>query len=263
VLFATTLCVNKIKRESIMRRLSYLLIVDIVFMLLSCDEDNLTENRDRGTIAGEVLTYSELYSRLTGFQGVTVFLENTEFKSTSDEFGKWEIENVPQGKYNIRFEKEGCSPWLEGEYEFNGDGTSYVDTVILLKLPTFEITNYVINAVEDTVKIYCEVTDSLLNSPDWHYLSYVIGKTSNVDINENNFLYSSEASIKKYSNTTTIYIRKSVLEYYNIFSGDKVFVKIYPTDYGFHRTYYDPTLGHKISVDINQETAKTVEITVP
>lgn len=255
--------VKIIRRESIMYRLSYLLIVVIIFLLVSCDENNLTENQASGKIAGKVLTFSKLHSRYTGFQGVTVSFEDSEFKSTSDEFGEWKIENVPQGIYDIRYKKEGYSTWLEAQYEFNGEGVAYVDTVLLLKLPTFQITNYTVNTIEDTVKIFCEVTDSLLNSSDLHYLSFVIGKTSNVDINKNNYTSSGEATINGYSNTTTINIRKSTLEYSEFSSGDKAYLRIYPTDIGFYRTYYDPTLGHNISVDINQETAKTIEITVP
>ncbi|MCZ7604083.1 MAG: carboxypeptidase-like regulatory domain-containing protein [Melioribacteraceae bacterium] len=246
-----------------MNEAKLLLVTLIVFLLLSCQDDCPTSSISTGSIVGYMESYPISNNTAADYSGIKVHFEGTHFKAITDISGRWQIDNVPKGTYNIRYEKEGYSAWLEAGFQFIGTGTAYAQKNYLLKLPTFEITHISTKNMGDTVKIFFQFSDSLLTSNSYHYLYLFVGKTNAVDANKANFEFISSAMIPYYSNNVVIDFRRSAFELHGFTTGDKAYLKIYPTDYGFPRSYFDPTIGHDVYVDRNEKTSKTIEIQVP
>src|SRR5205085_667173 len=69
--------------------------------------------------------YDTLYHPITDNSGVSVSLEGTSFKTSSDASGKWNLANVPPGTYTLTFSKDRYATSKDQTLQFTGNGTLY------------------------------------------------------------------------------------------------------------------------------------------
>ena len=84
-----------------MKRITALIFVLSLLVLFSCKDDNFVSSLPTGTIVGFVHLNDNSPNQLNDHSNVDVVFENTNFTTFTDSLGMWQIDNVPQGTYDI------------------------------------------------------------------------------------------------------------------------------------------------------------------
>jgi hypothetical protein len=96
-----------------MKSFSVVLSVFAALSFLSCRTQTLAPDTGTATIKGQAILATDVSNNgLSGgavppFNGVQVSLEGTTFSAMTDDSGLYELDNVPEGTYNVRFSKAG------------------------------------------------------------------------------------------------------------------------------------------------------------
>ena len=245
-----------------MNKIQLLFLSTLSVLFISC-EDNPTISISTGSIAGFVKLIAYSTDDTNDLSGFRVSIDSTDLYTLTDSSGRWQIDNVPQGIYNIRYEKVGYTHWMEQSFQFVGNGKAFVNAIYLAKLPTFQILDVLTVINNNDIQVTCKLTDSLLSNSSVHYMRYFIGETSLVDAFTCDYFYHDMVIIPQFSDSVTINIDSSWFDLYGIKSKQKVYVKIYPANPGLPHSYFDNTIGDLVYVNINEKTAKTFEVIVP
>ena len=84
------------------------------------------------TVAGYVILEGALDNEC---YGIDVYIPGTSFMAKTDDSGKYAISNVPEGTYNLRFEKDGYASIKSDSFTIVSNGTEHpvvaMDTVML------------------------------------------------------------------------------------------------------------------------------------
>ena len=100
-----------------------------------------------GNISGFINLYEEDNTRINDRSGVKVFIEGRNNFAYTNKEGRYTIENVEAGIFNIVFAKEGFGLYKIIAREFVGGGDAYVYNIGLTKLPSFNVTSLNIHKV--------------------------------------------------------------------------------------------------------------------
>jgi hypothetical protein len=100
-----------------------------------------------GSISGYVYLVDQNDSLLSNRSGVTVSLNGTNISTTSDSTGKWTLNNVQTGVYEITLNKSGFDSFIVPSQQFVGGGTLYLGDVYIAQKQAFGITS---EAAKDT-----------------------------------------------------------------------------------------------------------------
>jgi hypothetical protein len=113
------------------------IILCLLIGLMGCQEDTIIEAGPKGTLRG----YVELDG--TGSRGanVTITIEGTvpQVSVTTNGDGKFSVENLPTGTYDIVFKKSGYGTYKLVGYSFAGGNIPANVTVVLFRLPNVKI----------------------------------------------------------------------------------------------------------------------------
>ncbi len=82
-------------------------------------------NSINGNMVGYVAAYDSTGSK-TDNSGVKISIDGTSYSSLSDSKGRWELDNVVPGTYNISYTKDGYAMEKIIAYRFVGNGTDYL-----------------------------------------------------------------------------------------------------------------------------------------
>ena len=88
-----------------------------------------------GGVIGFVKLYEDVDKPMASFAGVTISILGANLTASSDVNGKFTIENIPQGTYKIKYEKQGFDYWMQQVY-ITGNGTVELAIRNLFKLPS-------------------------------------------------------------------------------------------------------------------------------
>jgi hypothetical protein len=114
---------------------SPLLALLIVAFVSACSttESPTASSALTGTLKGRVLFGSDDRADLPlPPTTATVSVEGTTFSTTTDSSGRWTINNLPAGTYNLSFTAPGFAMRREIGFQFVGGGTAYVPPYISL-----------------------------------------------------------------------------------------------------------------------------------
>jgi len=129
-----------------MKNLSRVLIIIVMFaFLVSCTETVAPVLT--GNISGFINLYEEDNTRINDRSGVKVYIEGRNNYAYTNKDGRYTIENVEAGIFNIVFAKEGFGLYKIIAREFVGGGDAYLYSIGLTKLPSFNVTSLNINKV--------------------------------------------------------------------------------------------------------------------
>jgi len=78
-----------------------------------------------GNMIGKVVAYDTAGLNPDN-SGVKISIDGTSYSTLSDSKGRWELDNIPPGTYNISFTKEGYAMEKMVAYRFVGNGTDYL-----------------------------------------------------------------------------------------------------------------------------------------
>jgi len=115
-----------------MKNLSILLFAAIICCVTGCK--TTTSPTNSGSFAGRVLLYDTTGAVLPDFSGTIVTLDGSSFRTMTDSLGKWVINGVPEGQYNITATKSGFGTFHWYEQQIVG-GKLDVQTAAIATMP--------------------------------------------------------------------------------------------------------------------------------
>ena len=242
-----------------MKRILALIFVLSFLVLFSCKDDNLVSTLPTGTIVGFVYLNENTPYKVNDHSNISVVFENTNFATLTDSLGKWQMNNVPQGIYDIKFSKAEFCTFKKQGFQFVGDGTTSAGNVYLRKLPTFSVFNVSDSMGVDRVVVTFSMSDSGLNQ----YVRYFIGKTTNVEANTPFYTFEDIVYVPTGKTTFSFSVFKSDFDYFGLKSGEKVYMKIYPANAGFPISYQDIYTGVRVFPTLGENSSDVIEIIVP
>lgn len=69
--------------------------------------DLIQASQTRANIAGRILLYDEDGNLAADNSGITIALDNSTVRTTTDASGNWKLDSIPQGTYDITYTKAG------------------------------------------------------------------------------------------------------------------------------------------------------------
>jgi len=232
-----------------MKKTNLIIIVLLAFsstLLTNCTKTIIQEREQLyATIVGFVKINEELGNEYSSFEGVTVKIDSTEFSTTTDANGRYEIKDIPTGIYDISFKKEGIADYNIYGYQLVGGQTpTYIPTATMIEESTVSITNFKIESAEQgdqlTVNFsgninipdnnqrslfICIGTDSQINhrKNNWDkYALFSISESGSFSVEKNlDLQYSSNQKI--YAVTVAVYLPANCSSYVNPYTNEDIY----------------------------------------
>ena len=170
-----------------MKKLSSALIAILLFsFLVSCTETVAPVLT--GSISGFVYLFEEEGTQIKDRSGVRVSFEGRGNYAYTNKDGRYSLENVEAGIFNIVFEKEGFGLTKIIAREFVGGGDAYLYNIGLTKLPSFNVTSLIITKTTGSPP-YLRMNGNLSDARNY-YRNVVIffGKGEDVSNDPKNYL---------------------------------------------------------------------------
>ena len=219
----------------------------------------------KGNLSGNIILMDSLDSRTNNNSGAIVSIEGTTFSATSNTQGAWAINDLPTGTYTINCRKQGYDSHIDLGFQFVGGGTARMDLIYLHPLP-----NFIINEISVSSSIIDKeiIITGILNSVGYHSIVLFLGRSISVSSAPSTYLYyeygnTNNTGVGVY-NTFTNYIRSDYLSLYGISSGEKIYIKVYPTALGgWMNSYTDPETGNQVFTGLGTGSSRIDSIIIP
>ncbi len=177
-----------------MKKTNLIIIVLFAFsitLLTNCTKTIIEEREELyATIIGFIKINEELGEEYSSFEGVTVKIDSTEFSTTTDTEGRYEIKDIPTGIYDISFKKEGIGDYYRYGYQLVGGETpTYIPTATMIEESTVSITNFKIESAQQQGYQLTVNFSGNINIPDNNARSILIclGTDSQISHQKNNW----------------------------------------------------------------------------
>lgn len=237
----------------------------VLFILLlnfACEKDNEYESLT-GQLIGYVSLYDGLGKSMDDNSGVTVTAEGSDPRVTAitDEKGKFTIDNLHGGTYNIIFTKEGYYLNKFIGYQFVGGtkpATLYRSE--LFRQTHLQINDLAITPLENPYSVEFNVTANISGSDKDRpfYSRYYISNLPGVSYK--NYISTYVAYNNFNENTISFYLPVDTLQYP---VGSKLYLIMYPTA-SSNQSYTDIDTGKQIYTTVNtDESSDVVSVTIP
>ncbi|GMQ30483.1 carboxypeptidase-like regulatory domain-containing protein [Algoriphagus confluentis] len=221
------------------------LIFGIVFfgwLLSSCDSYEFPPvGAEKGSISGSLALFDEGTTQKASSAGMRISLEGTDplIFTFSDQFGRFELKNVPFGSYAVVYEKEGYGTF---RYlgEDDGDKFEHLPEIVNSKIPHFllgeksttKIQNVNVEKVVGGYRFSVEGNPGGSISRE-RYFSFLVS-TTNPNFSERDFDYSFKYSSN--SNLLVVFLPDAVYESLLHPQTGKAYLKVYGNSY--HENLY-------------------------
>ena len=224
--------------------------------LTACGEDTIIEVGLKGTLLGYI------NPRVAN---ATIIVEGTvpQITVTSDAEGKFVIENLPTGTYNLIFKKAGYGTHKLIGYGFVGGSMPENLSVPMSKLPNIKIKDLTVTTstvgqsrrIEGTAALDLSQTQS---QPFTYEFRYFMGKSSGVSATNYEQTGIVTPTIYYYQNPTKFYIDINTKKF---LPGTDIFFVIHPTS-GSNISYIDVETGNLIysAIDLVGSQVKSVKV---
>ncbi len=225
---------------------------------LSCNKSS--SNISYGQIRGVVRLVDDLNNPQT-FAGMQVTAENTGISTISDSTGKYILNGLQNGMYNLIFSKPGYGTFILAGFNNNGnvlDHPSIVPLITLGQFSTTTLTALNVNVNNDSVMLRPTIDPAgTVDQP--RGIRFFYGTTPDIS-NEN---FSAYSKVYQLSNPTGI-LKISADYFYSLgFSaGDTIYIKGYG-DAFFSNDYDDPQTGQHIFPNLNETSTTAVSFILP
>lgn len=214
-----------------------------------------------GTISGSVRQY-DTYSNLvlTNLNTTTVSIDGSTLSAVTDASGNYSLTNVPNGVFDLSFNKTGAGLKKINQVVFPGSGKLVLNTSL------FDKPDYVFNSgyIKDTISFSSPsyLVNLKMNPINKSRFALIIfGKTSAVDL-ANPASYEWENAISLSPNSVGYYGAFSMEHqgFNNFVSGSTIYVKVYPVS-NPNSTYYDYINDKEVYTNYGTPLAGTFTLT--
>jgi hypothetical protein len=210
-----------------------------------------------GSISGFVYLYEEDGSQTIDKSGVKVSIEGRNNYAYTNSDGRFSLQNVAAGIFNIVFEKEGFGMNKVIAREFIGGGDAYLYDIGLYKFPSFNVKSLNLTIVTNQPP-YLTMSGNLSDARNYpRYLIIFFGKNENVNNDPKNYLYYdiTDAGPGSSSYSSSIYYKWFLLQS-GFNSGETVHVAAYSTSYDYWGVY-DPITGREFFYCVGTSPVKS------
>jgi hypothetical protein len=230
-------------------------LLAISIMIVSCTKEITTQTYiQTGSIVGYVTLYDENGNLISDKSGVNISISGwPSFDATTNGSGRFELDNVPTGTYNISFTKDGFSETKRVGYEFVGGENPVIITQVLAK-PTSVIVKS-ISLIGDSItnEVHANIQLSYLYNGSTGYVRLFFGlsdKVTNLNYDYTNlvtFLFGVESA--------------TALLNPNYTSGTKVYIIAYGAP-NYYSSYIDINTGTTIYPSLNLNAPQIASIII-
>lgn len=210
-----------------------------------------------GSISGFVNLYEENGTQIKDRAGVKVSIEGRNNFAYTDAEGRYLLENVDAGIFNIVFEKAGFGIYKIIAHEFVGGGDAYLYSIGLLVLPSFNVTS--LNIIKTNSSFpYLRMSGNLSDAREYSRMVLLFfGKKENVSNDPMNYLYVSTAYVNEDSSSysSSLYYKEYLLD-----SGFNLGETVHVAAYSSSRDYwgvYDPVTGREFFYNVGTPPVKS------
>ena len=231
--------------------------------------DLIQGNNTRGNIAGMILLYDEDGNRLSDNGLVTVSIDNSTVSTTTDAKGKFQLDSIPAGTYDITYSREGFgSGKIMGLYH---SATNHATTVItknesMAMNSTLAISNVIVQAFDPAIQQLgvtgfhiVPVFENQTGTEKWVHLFF----SDNNGVSATN--YQAETKIKASGaanqmnnfNLTTAWFESLGFQ-----KGQTIYLKAYGDSF-LADEYTNPLTNQTIYPSLSQKPSSVVSFVIP
>jgi hypothetical protein len=131
-----------------------------LFLSAGCKFETITADGS-GSLRGTVTSYDVDSTITLDPSGVTILLEGTSLHTTSDNQGKFEIDNIAAGVYNVIFLKDGFDSMIYPTLHLHGVGTEILNDAFVIKE---SVDTFVLDSFTPTFRIDSSRSDTTMYS---------------------------------------------------------------------------------------------------
>jgi len=234
------------------------LLLSLCIFTIACNKSG--SNISYGQVRG-VLRLADDLNNPQSYAGMQVTAENTGISTVSDSSGRYILNGLQNGTYNLVYSKTGYGTFILVGFKNNGnlsDNPSIVPLVTLGQYSTTTFTALTVNINNDSVVLRPTI-DPAGTTIQPRGIRFFYGTAP--DISSENFT----AYSKVYQLANTTGVLKVGFDYFyslGFTSGETVYIKGYG-DAFFSNDYDDPQTGKHIFPNLNETSVAPVSFILP
>jgi len=239
-----------------------ILIFLIGIMITACKKE---ETIQTGKLIGFITLYDENGNLLQDKSGVNInAIGSSSFNTTSTSDGRFEIDNLPMGTYNINFTKQGFAETKRIGLNFIGGTNPTIIAQSMCKPTTTSVNllSLTFDTVNYEVKANCKINSNVPIGSE-EFVRFYYGTSDTVSYT--NYDYSSGIGVDKLANDTmthSIWIDGITLNNYYA-SGTKIYIVAYGEPSNLSTTYTNINTGKTIYPGLNLKASQIKSIIIP
>lgn len=238
--------------------LKQILILCLALLLFSCQEEQIKQVGLKGTLIGFVSS-----STMGESGGIQVIVEGTnpQITVTTDDEGRFSVEDLETGTYDLVFMKSGFGTYKMIGYTFVGGNEPAYVFAMIYKLPDVKIKDMTLVAKKIVNTARLEGTLTIETSSSWNVF-YRYYMSNNANVTPSNYQESGTVSLSSLStNQVTFYKDINTQKF---LPGSDLYVIIYPCGDQGYSNYIDVVTGNLIysTITLQGSQVKTVKVPV-
>jgi len=244
-----------------------ILFIVISIIIVSCTKkyNEYPTQIQTGNMIGFVTLYDENGNLIQNKSGVNISVNGlSTFNVLTDTNGRFEIDRVPTGTYNINFTKNGFSETKRVGYEFVG-GVNPTLLTQILSMPTSTTVN-LLSLTFDTTSKQVKANFKLNNNGpvgSYGYIRFYYGLSDTVSFSNYDFTVSYGYSKTKTIDTLTHNVSITGITQNNYYgSGAKVYFIAYGSPIN-SSSYTDINTGKTIYPGLNPIASQKISLVLP
>ncbi|WP_026951309.1 carboxypeptidase-like regulatory domain-containing protein [Algoriphagus mannitolivorans] len=248
-----------------MNRLFFFLSLIFILSLISCSPfDPPPIGSETGSISGSIQLYDEGGAVQIPSAGVKISLEGTNplIHTFSDQFGRYELKNVPFGPYVVVFEKVGY-----GTFKYMGEeGKPFIHSskVVNTQIPSLGISEKSTTQIED---FNLEKVDGGYNfiitsspPPSQSRTGYFLFLISHTNPNFSELNYDYLFTFNSRSNPSILFLSDAVVETLFSVKSNQAFIRVYGNTY-LNNGYLEN--GRRVFPNLNPVASRVIQLERP
>ncbi|WP_439505169.1 carboxypeptidase-like regulatory domain-containing protein [Sediminibacterium sp.] len=255
------------------------IIVFIILIYIGCSKNSSTNSipvpnlvlaqQNRANIQGMIVLYDEEGSRQADMSGVTVSIDNSSVSTQTGPDGKWKLDSIPYGTYDISYAKEGYGTGkIMGLYHA---ATNHVSTIIsksesMAVNSSISITDLIITPFSGTIQaigISGVHIDPIFNNPSGKDKFVRLFFSDNPNVSASNYV--AEVKIKTngaQAQLNDFNLTTSYFESLGFKKGQIIYVKGHGDSF-LSDQYTNPINNTVVFPSLSTQASKTVSFVLP
>lgn len=225
--------------------------------------DIVQAQQNRANIQGMILLYDEEGNRQTDMSGVTVSIDNSTVSTKTGADGKWTLDSIPYGTYDISYSKDGYGTGkIMGIYHAatNHATTLIANSEAMAVNSSIAINNMVItpfNAAIQAAGVTGVHIDPLFNNPSGKDKYVRLFLSDNANVSSTNYLADVKIRTNGVSQQNDFNLTTRFFENLGFKKGQTIYVKGYGDSF-LADDYTDPLTNTTVFPSLSTKPSATV-----